>query len=143
MTSAALPLFEHVQRNVNSLRRRPVSLLHRDEPELLGRLRGGSLHGTLSSVRVGKAALGREQLRRLFGRRYLTRLSGVDLTSVALVRWRGVVGGGNFLVLLADQVFVTAFIRRRDCRFLDLFWVNPVGEDFRWAVDLLERVQSL
>lgn len=140
--SAALPLVEHVQCNINSLWCCPLSLLHRDEPELFGRLRGRGLHGTLSSVRAGKASLGREQLRWLFGGRYQMRLFEINLTSV-LVWCLGIVGNSTFLVLLTDQVFVTASIWWRACWFMGIFCVNPVREDFRWEVEWLDRAQSL
>lgn len=133
LISAALSLFEHVQRDINSLWHCPVSLFHRYEPKLFSCPWGTVLHGTLSSVRVGKATIRRERFYWLFGKR----------NGIVLIWWRGFVGDGTFLGLLTWKVFVPAFIRWRDCRFLGLFRVNPVREDFRWVVEWLDWVQSL
>lgn len=65
------------------------------------------------------------------------------LYGVVLIGRRGFVGDSTFLDLLTKKVFVTAFIRWGDCRFLGLFCINPVWEDFRWVVEWLNRVQSL
>lgn len=61
LISAALALFKHVQRDINSLRRYLVSLLHLYKPKLFICPWGGVLHRTLGSVWVGKVTFRGEQ----------------------------------------------------------------------------------